>query len=41
LVYLIIALIEEAVLLVAHGEKISDQIARTETALDTLLSNMR
>jgi AcrR family transcriptional regulator len=41
LVYLIIALIEEAALLVTYGEKSSERIARTEIALDTLLSNMR
>jgi AcrR family transcriptional regulator len=41
LVYLIIALIEEAALLVTNAEKPSEQIARVETALDALLSNMR
>ena len=41
LVYLIIALIEEAALLVTYSKNPREEIARAEEALDTLLSNMR
>jgi len=41
LVYLIIALIEEAALLVTYSKNPREAIARAEDALDTLLSNMR
>jgi hypothetical protein len=41
LVYLIIALIEEAALLVTYAKDPLEEIVKAEFALDTLLSNMR
>jgi AcrR family transcriptional regulator len=41
LVHFIIALIEEAALLVTYAENPTEAIARADTAIDTLLSNMR
>jgi hypothetical protein len=40
LAYLIIALIEEAALLVTYSENPREEIIKAENALDTLLSNM-